>query len=252
MKKIVSNVLIVSTQLIIGGLFLFMLFSANTEDNRVVVVENNNLDKMADAVSELFEVDHATLLKVDEKKEEELISAEEKAKQEEEARIAAEQEAARIAQEEAARAEAERKAQEEAAEAARNATYVDASGYISKPAAGFNVTTGNKSYSLSAEEFNVVAGVIGCEGAGENDMLAVASVIFNRADRNGSSPYAEVTRAGQFSCIRLYNASHTQKGTNALNAAISGIRNTGYTSFNCPGCAPAIDHHIEDRGNWYY
>ena len=119
MKKIVSNVLIVSTQLIIGGLFLFMLFSANTEDNRVVVVENNNLDKMADAVSELFEVDHATLLKVDEKKEEELISAEEKAKQEEEARIAAEQEAARIAQEEAARAEAERKAQEEAAEAAR-------------------------------------------------------------------------------------------------------------------------------------
>ena len=83
-------------------------------------------------------------------------------------------------------------------------------------------------------------------------MLAVASVIFNRADRNGSSPYAEVTRAGQFSCIRLYNASHTQKGTNALNAAISGIRNTGYTSFNCPGCAPAIDHHIEDRGNWYY
>lgn len=58
MKKIVSNVLIVSTQLIVGGLFLFMLFSNKTEDNRVVVVENNNLDKMADAVSELFEVDH--------------------------------------------------------------------------------------------------------------------------------------------------------------------------------------------------
>ena len=56
MKKIVSNVLIVSTQLIVGGLFLFMLFSNKTEDNRVVVVENNNLDKMADAVSELFPV----------------------------------------------------------------------------------------------------------------------------------------------------------------------------------------------------
>ena len=51
MKKIVSNVLIVSTQLIIGGLFLFMLFSDNNEDNKVVVVENDNLNKMADAVS---------------------------------------------------------------------------------------------------------------------------------------------------------------------------------------------------------
>ena len=119
MRKIVSNVLVVSTQLIIGGLFLFMLFSGNTEDNRVVVVENNNLDKMADAVSELFEVDHTVALAVDEKKEEELISAEQKAKEEEEARIAAEQEAARLAEEEAQRLEAERIAQEEAARKAQ-------------------------------------------------------------------------------------------------------------------------------------
>lgn len=120
MKKIVSNILIVSTQLIIGGLFLFMLFSGHSEDNRIVVVENNNLDKMADAVSELFEVDHTVVKPVDETKVEDLVSAEEKAKQEEEARIAAEQEAAKRAQEEAARLEAERKAQEEA-EAARRA-----------------------------------------------------------------------------------------------------------------------------------
>jgi len=118
LKKIVSNTLIVVTQLVVGGLFLFMLFSGQTEDNRVVVVENNNLDKMADAVSELFVVDHAVVAEKDTKKEEELVSAEEKAKQEEAARIAAEQEAARKAQEEAeriAREEAERKAQEEAA-----------------------------------------------------------------------------------------------------------------------------------------
>ena len=118
MKKIVSNTLIVMTQLIVGGLFLFMLFSGQTEDSRVVVVENNNLDKMADAVSELFVVDHAVVAEKDTKKEEELVSAEEKAKQEEAARIAAEQEVARKAQEEAeriAREKAERKAQEEAA-----------------------------------------------------------------------------------------------------------------------------------------
>ena len=112
MKKIVSNVLIVSTQLIVGGLFLFMLFSNKTEDNRVVVVENNNLDKMADAVSELFEVDHVVNVnqaEEDAKKEEELKSEQQRIA-EEEKRKAAEAEAARIAQE-----EANRKAQEEAA-----------------------------------------------------------------------------------------------------------------------------------------
>ena len=137
MKKIVSNVLVVSTQLIIGGLFLFMLFSGTPEDNRVVVVGNNNLDKMADAVSELFEADHVVEASVNVNKEEELISAEQKAKEEEEAaRIAAEEEAKRKAEEEAqkkaqeeeaARVAAEQKAREEA-EAARRAAAIASSG----------------------------------------------------------------------------------------------------------------------------
>ena len=106
----------------VGGLFLFMLFSGNAEDNRIVAVENNNLDKMADAVSVLFEVDHTVSEPADETKEEELVSAEEKAKQEEAARIAAEEEAKRKAEEEAQRQaalEAERIAQEEAAKKAQ-------------------------------------------------------------------------------------------------------------------------------------
>ena len=73
MKKIVSNVLIVSTQLIIGGLFLFMLFSDSNEDNKVVVVENDNLNKMADAVSELFVADQMEIISED-TKEIDLIS----------------------------------------------------------------------------------------------------------------------------------------------------------------------------------
>ncbi len=121
MKKIVSNILVVSTQLIVGGLFLFMLFSGHTEDGRVVVVDNNNLNKMADAVSELFEVDHAAAVVVDTTKEETLVSAEEKAKEEEAQRIAAEEEAKRLAEEEAARQEAERIAQEEAKRKAEEA-----------------------------------------------------------------------------------------------------------------------------------
>ena len=135
MRKIVSNVLIVSTQLIVGGLFLFMLFSDsnNNKDSRVVVIENNNLDKMADAVSELFVVDHAVVENIDLHKEEELFDAEQK-RLEEEAQRKAEEEA-RLA----AEAEAKRKAEEEAA---RQLTVVDASGYISKPAFGFKFVCG--------------------------------------------------------------------------------------------------------------
>ena len=118
LKKIVSNVLIVSTQLIIGGLFLFMLFSDNSEDSRVVVVENNNLDKMADAVSELFVEEPVVPTLVenveDKTKEEELITAEEKRAEEEAARKKAEEEAAEKARKEAEEA-ARKKAEEEEA-----------------------------------------------------------------------------------------------------------------------------------------
>ena len=101
MKKIVSNILIVSTQLIIGGLFLFMLFSDSNENNEVVVVENDNLNKMADAVSELFVADQlenktidtteVDLVSEEERKAQEQAEAEARAKAEEEARIKAEQ-----------------------------------------------------------------------------------------------------------------------------------------------------------------
>ncbi len=114
MKKIASNVLIVSTQLIIGGLFLFMIFSGE-EDSHDVVVKNNNLDRMADSVSELFVADKLEKKLADERKEEALLAAEEakKKREEEEAKKKAEEEAARKAAEE----EAARKASEE--EAAR-------------------------------------------------------------------------------------------------------------------------------------
>ena len=124
MKKIVSNVLIVSTQLIVGGLFLFMLFS-NNENDKVIVVKNNNLDRMADSVSELFVANKLEKAVVDEKKEEALLAEEEarkkreeeakKAQEEEEARKRAEEEAQRKAEEEEARRKAEEEAQRIAA-----------------------------------------------------------------------------------------------------------------------------------------
>ena len=247
MKKIVSNTLVVGTQLIIGGLFLFMLFSDNSEDNRIVMIENNNLNKMSDAVNELFVIEKEVVPVVDTTSEEELISAEEKRRQEEEAaRLAAEAEAARIAAEqEAARIAAEQ-------EALRNAVTVDATGYLSKPAMGFNVTTGNKTYTLTEEEFNIVAGVVACEAASPDDALAVMSVILNRADSNRypNDPVGVVSAPSQFSCY--WKQRDPSRFASVVRDALNGVRNNNYYSFNCPNCSPYIANYIVDNGNWFY
>lgn len=266
MKKIVSNVLIVSTQLIIGGLFLFMLFSDSNEDNKVVVVENDNLNKMADSVSELFieekEATKETI--VDETKEVDLVSEEEQEAQKAAAIAAEEAEAARKAQE-AAEAEARRQAEEaarkvqeeEAArkkaeeEAARNAYTVDATGYISKPALGFNVTTGNRTYSLSDSDFNIVAGVVACEAnkSSKDDVLAVMSVILNRADRRGMSPVQVVSQPYQFSCYSHPGDPSTV--ASIVNDALNGIRNNSYDSFN--GWYTSVsNNYIVEYGNRFF
>lgn len=247
MNKIVSNILIVSTQLIVGGLFLFMLFSDNNEGNRVVVVENNNLDKMADAVSELFVVDHAVVIDEAKKQqeEEELKAAEEQRRLEEEAK-AREVEAARLAQE-----EAERKAQEEAL---RNQVVMNANGYVSKPAAGFNVTTGNRTYALNNGEFSIVAGVVACEAVSKDDALAVMSVILNRADARGISPVSVVAQAGQFSCYSQANGTGNgdpSRFASVVKDALDGIRNNGYHSFNGMNSGVS-NNYIVDNGNRFY
>lgn len=247
MKKIVSNALIVLTQLIVGGLFLFMLFSDKSEDNRVVMIENNNLNKMSDAVNELFIVEHRVVETVDVNSEEELVSAEEKRRQEEEAaRLAAEAEAARIAQEE----EAARIAAEQ--EVLKNSVVVDATGYLSKPAMGFNVTTGNKTYSLSESDFNIVAGVVACEAASADDALAVMSVILNRADSANypNDPVGVVSAPSQFSCY--WKQADPSIYASVVMDALNGVRNNSYYSFNCPNCSPYISNYIVDNGNWFY
>ncbi|MCI6265988.1 MAG: cell wall hydrolase [Erysipelotrichaceae bacterium] len=255
MKKIVSNVLIVSTQLIVGGLFLFMLFSDSNEDNRVVVVENNNLDKMADAVSELFVVDHVVVESTDKQKEEELLNAEQK-KAEEEAQAQAQAQAEAEAQAQAAEAarlaqeEAERKAQEEAQ---RSAVVVDATGYVSKPAMGFNVTTGNRTYSLSDDQFAILATVVNCEAnrSSKDDILAVMTVILNRADRNGIDPVSVVAAPYQFSCYTGAGSVVSESVASVMRDALAGVRNHNYYSFN--GWYSSVsDNYIVSGGNRYY
>ena len=254
MKKIVSNVLIVSTQLIIGGLFLVMLFSNNSENNKVVVVRNNNMNKMADSVSDLFIADKIEEQKASAVQEVNLITEEEKkAKAEAEAKAKAEAEAKAKAEAEAkAKAEAEAKAKAEAeaaAAAARNAVSVSAEGYLSKPASGFNVTTGNKTYSLSNGDFNVVSGVVACEAVSKDDALAVMSVILNRADARGMTPLGVVAQAGQFSCY--HHQGNPSTYASVVRDALGGIRNNNYHSFN-GRYSGVSNNYIVEYGNRFY
>ena len=249
MKKIVSNVLVVSSQLMIGGLFLFMLFSGHPEDNKLVVIENNNLNKMADAVSELFEIDQTVTAVADEQREEELRSAEQKAREEEEARKAQEEAARKAAEEEAKRLEAERIAQEEARKQAEVATK------------SFNASTGYNAYTLSDEDFNVVAGVVACEATSYEDALGVASVILNRTDSGSypSTPLAVVAAPHQFSCYGYYlnnpgrfAANRSNYADEALRIALSGTRNNSFYSFNYVCSSPNGVCTQIGGGNWYY
>ena len=256
MGKIVSNILIVSLQLIVGGLFLFMLFWNNEEDSRIAVIENDNLDKMADAVSVLFKESNAKpVVSLDVNKEEELIDAEVKrleeekrAKAEEEARLAREAEAKRLAEE-----DAERKRKEE--EEAKQLTVVDASGYVSKPALGFNVTTDNKTYSLSDEDFSILAAVVSCEAnkSSRDDILAVMSVILNRTDssRYPNDPVAVVAAPYQFSCYTGKGITPNETVASVMRDALNGVRNNDYYGFRSWQTVGYSDNYIVERGNRY-
>lgn len=78
MKKIAAKIITISSQLLVASVFLFLLFSGENTNNKSVVVDNNNFNKMADKTLFLFE-------SLDETKEEEdsnviveLTSADEK------------------------------------------------------------------------------------------------------------------------------------------------------------------------------
>ena len=245
MKKIVSNILIVGIQLMVGGLFLCLLFSDNDENNKVVVAYNDNLNKMADAVSLLFTEDKS-LTKVVDEVEVELLSVEEveaqKAKEaEERARIEAEEKAK-------AEEEARLKAEQEAKRAA-------------EVSSGYNTSTGYTTYSLSDSDFDIVAGVVACEATSYEDALGVASVILNRVDSDSypNSAIGVVSAPYQFSCYGYYinnpgrfSANRSNYADSALRTALGGTRNNNFYSFNYVCSNPNGGCTQIGGGNWYY
>lgn len=246
MGKIVSNTLIVSTQLIVGFLFLVMLFSNENENSKVVMIQNNNLNKMSDSVAELFIIDNPI---IDMTKEELLVSVEEKAV------ISEEEQIEEVVVPETPVIEEVVPPVEEVV-VQQPVVVVDPTGYITNPSVGFNVTTGNRIYSLTDEEFAMLATVVNCEAnrSSRDDILGVMSVILNRADspRYPNDPVSVVAAPNQFSCYTgnvNYNVSDFVKGV--IRDALNGIRNNNYYGFRSWQSVSYSSNYIVERGNRY-
>lgn len=237
MRKTVSSLLVIGTQLLIVGLFFTTVFNNDIRlEKHVSTVHNNNLDKIATSVSLLFEEEDITSIekKLDDMTLEELPSID-------------------VISEDIK----DNKVLEDKKEEVDSTPLVsiDASKYINKTSVGFNVTENNKNYTIEGYEFDVVVAVVAAEYH-ENyrdDALAVVSVILNRCDSDkwvrwaGASPYDQVVMKGQFEVYftgnssvsykrfmpggSLYNSSKYEIAKQAVLDGLNGIRNNSYLGF---------------------
>lgn len=136
--------------------------------------------------------------------------------------------------------------------------------YLSLPERGFTVTTDNRTYELSYSDFVLLAAVIASEANRNSidDVLAVSSVILNRADTKNLNPIDVVTAPGQFSgylvgyYLRYMDDSGNLRNVNqefidTVHDALAGTRNNTYYSFRSWGTSSYSDNYITENGNRY-
>ena len=254
MMRRISGLIVIGSQLLIVGLFFVTIFSSDIKVEKYVsTIHNENLDKIATSVSILFEEEEIPVLeKMEELVLEELPSLE-------------------VIEEEVKEIE-EKKENEKSEEVIESTPLVsvDASKYISNVSMGFEVTEGNKEYSLSNDEFNVVVAVVAGEfGNDLNDALGVVSVILNRCDSKiwanwaGNNPYKQVIRAGQFEVYgkgyykaympggKSYGSSKYNIAKQAVIDGFNGIRNNDYLGFRSWYSTGYSDKYVVSGGNRY-
>lgn len=250
MRKSISNLIVISSQLLIVGLFFVTIFNNDISvEKHVSIIHNENLNKIATSVSLLFEEEEISL---DDKLEELVL--------EELPSIAVIDENVSKLQE---------TVKEEVVESTPLVS-VDASKYIDNIAMGFEVTEGNRNYSLSDNEFNVVVAVVAGEyGSDLNDALGVVSVILNRCDSQtwskwaGNNPYKQVTKSGQFEVYgkgyylaympggRNYGGTKYQVAKQAVIDGLNGIRNNKYLGFRSWWSTNYSSKYVISGGNRY-
>lgn len=254
MRRTVSNLIIIGTQLLIVGLFFVTVFNNDVRFEKYVsTVHNENLDKIATSVSLLFEKEDITVVeeKVEDLKLEELPSLD-------------------VIDDNIEKTIEEKNDKESLKQESTPLYSIDASKYINNESMGFVVTDDNKHYNLTDYEFDVVVAVVAGEFDKDlNDALGVVSVILNRCDSEtwskwaGSSPYSQVIRAGQFEVyfdgLYLdYMPSGSKYGTEKYNIArqavldgLNGIRNNDYLGFRAWWVTNYSDKFIISGGNRY-
>lgn len=223
MKKIVLNIFVISLQLLMVGLFFMTVFSEKVNiTKKVSIVDNENLDKIADSVSLLFISEETPLV------DNEIASVyvDMSSLDEEEQEI------------------------EENIVTNNSLTLLNTSLYKSNPDLGFVVTDNNKTYTLSSDEFDLVVAVVAAEYEKSiDDALAVISVILNRCESPvwsewaGTSPAMQVVKPNQFEVYSMgsylkympggafYGTNHYKLAKQAVIDAFNGIRNNNYYSF---------------------
>ena len=223
MKKIVLNIFVISLQLLMVGLFFMTVFSEKVNITKEVsIVDNENLDKIADSVSLLFISEETPLV------DNEIASVyvDMSSLDEEEQEI------------------------EENIVTNNSLTLLNTSLYKSNPDLGFVVTDNNKTYTLPDDEFDLVVAVVAAEYEKSiDDALAVISVILNRCESPtwsewaGTSPAMQVVKPNQFEVYSIgsylkympggafYGTNHYKLAKQAVIDAFNGIRNNNYYSF---------------------
>ena len=223
MKKIVLNIFVISLQLLMVALFFMTVFSEKVNiTKKVSIVDNENLDKIADSVSLLFISEETPLV------DNEIASVyvDMSSLDEEEQEI------------------------EENIVTNNSLTLLNTSLYKSNPDLGFVVTDNNKTYTLSSDEFDLVVAVVAAEYEKSIVVaLAVISVILNRCESPtwsewaGTSPAMQVVKPNQFEVYSIgsylkymsggafYGTNHYKLAKQAVIDAFNGIRNNNYYSF---------------------
>lgn len=253
MSRKVSNLIVIASQLLIVGLFFVTSFNDDIIiEKQVTTIHNENLNKIANSVSLLFEEEVLPVVEyeIDDIKVEELPSIEQISDNED--------------------SSLEKEVDENKEENSTPLISVDVSKYISNEDMGFKVTDDNKEYELTDDEFNVVVAVVAGEfGKDLNDALGVVSVILNRCDSKtwtswaGKTPYTQVTKKGQFEVYQKgyylsympggskYGSSKYEIAKQAVIDGLNGIRNNEYLGFRAWYLSNYSNKYIVSGGNRY-
>lgn len=251
MRRRISNLIVIGSQLLIVGLFFVTMFNSDIKvEKHVSIIHNENLNKIATSVSLLFEEEE---IQVEEKMEELILE---------------ELPSIDVIAEDIS--EIEEKIENEEVVESTPLVSVDASKYINNVVMGFEVTEGNRGFTLNDNEFNVVVAVVAGEfGSDMNDALGVVSVILNRCDSQtwinwaGDNPYKQVIKAGQFEVYgkgyylaympggKNYGGTKYQIAKQAVIDGLNGIRNNSYLGFRSWWSTNYSDKYVISGGNRY-